>query len=137
MSHITMAQFCDRFPALILDGRGLPKKALDLNMLVLSATLGIAADRPYAEGEINAELQQWVLDFGRGFELDHVTLRRLLIDEKYISRDAGGKSYRLEAASLHYTYDASIRGLDLQTLVAQARDEREKRKQQFLKQSRQ
>jgi len=136
MSHITADQFCERFPALILDGRGLPKKALDLNMLLLSATLGMAADQPYTEGELNAELQKWVLAFGRGFELDHVTLRRLLIDEKTISRDAGGKSYRLEAASLHYTYDASIRDLDLQALVAQARDEREKRKQQFMKQSR-
>ena len=136
MAEITVAQFSDRFVALVLGARDLPKKALDLNILLLSAVLGLESGREYSEGELNAELQRWILEFGRNFGLDHVTLRRFLVDERFIRRDPAGKAYQLNPAGPRFTFDPAVRALDLQLLVAEARQERAERKQQYLHQSR-
>jgi hypothetical protein len=135
MTHITAAQFTDRFAALVLAGRELPKKHLDRHILLISSVLKIEPGRPYSEKEINEELQLWVIRFGRSFGLDHVTLRRYLVDEKYLARDATGGTYELAAEGLPYTFDESIRELDLEKLVAEAQQARELKKQQYLNRS--
>ena len=135
MPEITAAQFSNRFVALVLSARDLPKKALDFNILLYSSVLGLDPGRLYPEGELNAELQRWILEFGGGFGLDHVTLRRYLVDEKYLRRDPAGKSYQLHPDGPRFTYDPAIRSLDLQRLVAEARQERANRKQQHTRQS--
>ncbi|MGH2621825.1 MAG: DUF2087 domain-containing protein [Anaerolineales bacterium] len=135
MPEITAAQFSDRFVALVLSARELPKKSPDFNILLYSSVLGLEPGRLYSEGELNAELQRWILEFGGRFGLDHVTLRRHLIDEQYLRRDPAGTAYRLDPAGPRITYDPAIRSLDLQALVAEARQERAKRKQQHLQQA--
>jgi len=135
MSEITVAQFSDRFVALVLGARDLPKRQLDFNILLLSAVLGLESGREYSEGDLNAELQRWILEFGGKFGLDHVTLRRYLIDEKHLRRDPAGKAYQLNPAGPRFTYDPAVRSLDLQLLVAEARQERAKRKQEYMEQS--
>ena len=135
MSEIALAQFSDRFVALVLGARDLPKKALDLNILLYSSVLGLEAGRPYSEGELNAELQRWILGFAGNFGLDHVTLRRFLIDEKYLRRDPAGMAYQLEPAGQRFSYDRTIGSIDLYSLIADARRERESRKQEHLRQS--
>ena len=134
MSHITASQFTDRFVSLVLAGRELPKKQLDRHILLLSSILKLEPGRKYSEKELNEELQIWVIHFGRSFGLDHVTLRRYLIDEKVLIRDPAGGTYELAADGLPYTFDESIRALDLEKLVAEAKQARELRKQQYLKQ---
>jgi hypothetical protein len=135
MSEITVAQFSDRFVALVLGARDLPKKALDLNILLLSSVLGLEVGREYSEGELNAELQRWILEFGRNFGIDHVTLRRYLIDEKYLRRDPAGRAYQRDPAGPRFSYDPAVRALDPHLLVAEARQERVKRKQEHMQQA--
>ena len=135
MPEITAAQFAERFLALVLSARDLPKRPLDFNILLCSSVIGLQPERGYSEGELNAELQRWILEFGGGFGLDHVTLRRYLIDEKYIRRDPAGKAYQLDSEGPRFTYDPAIRSLDLQRLVAEARQQRAKRKQRHIQQS--
>ncbi len=135
MPEITTAQFSDRFVALVLSARELPKKSLAFNILLYSAVLGLEPGRLYSEGELNAELQRWILEFGGGFGLDHVTLRRFLVDEKYLRRDPAGTTYQLGQADQRFTYDPAIRSLDLEALVAEARQERQRRKQQHMRQT--
>jgi hypothetical protein len=134
MSHITAAQFTDRFPALVMAGRELPKKQLDRHIVLISACLKVEPDRLYSEREINEALQLWVIHFGRAFGLDHVTLRRYLIDDQYLVRDSAGGTYKLAAGGLPYTFDDSIRQLDLEQLVTEAKQARELKKQQYLNQ---
>jgi hypothetical protein len=135
MVHITALQFADRCVALILSGRELPKKHLDRHILLISSVLKLEPGRRYPEKEINEQLQIWVIHFGRSFDLDHVTLRRYLVDEKYLVRDSAGGTYLLATEGLPYTFDESIRELDLVKLVDDARQARELKKQQYLKQS--
>ena len=71
--------------------------------------------------------------FGDNLGLDHVTLRRFLVDEKYIKRDLSGKSYELVTSDLPYTYDQSIKKLNLKELINEAIKVQELRKQQYVK----
>ncbi len=133
MTHITAAQFRDRFIALYFGGQDLPKKPLDRQIVFISAVLGLDRQRQYSEGDINGELQKWVLQFGQRYNLDHVTLRRYLIDEKYLVRDSAGGAYQLVAEeTAPYTFDATLEHLDLAALIAEAKAARELKKQQYL-----
>lgn len=128
MTDITADEFSERFTSLVLGSRELPRKSRALNVLLLSAVLGFEPDRDYTEREVNAELQKWILSFGSGFGLDSVTLRRLLVDARFVRRDPAGRAYRLDNEGPRFEYDPAIRGLDLRALVAQARAIRETRK---------
>jgi hypothetical protein len=133
MTHITDSQFRERFASLYFSGQDLPKKPLDRQIVLISAILGLERQRKYSEGEINAELQKWVLQFGQRYSLDHVTLRRYLIDDKFIVRDASGGAYQLadRAAPLD-TFDATLENLDLAALIVEAKAARDLKKQQYL-----
>ena len=95
MEHISAAQFSDRFTTMVLRGHGLPKGAVDRHILWYSATLALATDRAYTEPELNDLLRGWTNRFGDSVDLDHVTLRRYLIDAGYVGRDAAGTTYTL------------------------------------------
>jgi hypothetical protein len=134
MTHITEAQFCERFVSLYFAGQDLPKKPLDRQIVLISAILGLEPARSYSEKELNGDLQKWVLLFGRRYNLDHVTLRRYLIDERYIVRDSAGSAYQLAARETPpYTFDATLQHLDLAALISEAKAARELKKQQYLK----
>lgn len=134
MPHITEAQFRERFVSLYFAGQDLPKKPLERQIVLISAILGLNPARVYSESEFNDELQKWVLLFGRRYNLDHVTLRRYLIDERYIVRDNAGSAYQLATReTLPYTVEAALQHLDLAALIAEAQAARELKKQQYLK----
>jgi hypothetical protein len=133
MSHISEATFINRFIAIILRGQVFPKKILDRHILYISATLRLEPDHPYAESELNDILRSWSTLFGDDIGLDHVTLRRYLVDEGYLQRDSGGESYQLTTSGLPYSYDTSISALDLEDLIHDARTERERKKQEYLR----
>ena len=131
MSHITSSEFSKRFAALILGARDLPKKPIGFHVLLVSALIGLDPEKDYAESELNEMLQDWAIRYGANFGLDHITLRRYLIDANYLSRDPSGSVYRLEASDHPYSYDPEIRSIDLEELIIQAKDDRERRKQQY------
>ena len=128
MSHITVSQFTTRFISLVLKGNGLPRKQLDCHILLMSAVLGLEAGRKYSEKQLNDELGSWSTRFGDNVCLDHVSLRRLLVDDGYLTRDAAGTTYVLKTEGWPHTIDPAIRSLDLQGLIDEAiRDNEERR----------
>ncbi|HLA98038.1 MAG TPA: DUF2087 domain-containing protein [Anaerolineales bacterium] len=135
MPHISKDHLISRFTALILGGRDLPKKDQDLHILFISATLSLDPQREYSEAELNDELRKWSAQFGDNFALDHVTLRRFLIDAGYLRRNTAGSEYQLNAIDMPYTYDESLKNLDLVKLIEDAKREREERKQRYLKEA--
>jgi hypothetical protein len=134
MTHITDEQFRERFAALYFSGQDLPKKPLDRDLVLLSTVLGLQPGRTYSEHELNGELQKWVIQFGRRYSVDHVTLRRYLIDERFIVRDNAGLAYQLaEREQMPMTFDPSLENIDLVALIDEAKAARELKKQQYLK----
>ena len=131
MNHITASQFAKSFASLILGGRVMPKKQISQHILFFSATLALQPDREYAEKELNEILGAWSSQFGGNFNLDHVTLRRYLVDTGYLTRDASGSSYRLGDGDPLTSFDDAIREIDLVVLVREAKANRERRKRQY------
>ena len=131
MPHIDESQFTNRFVSLIIGSQGYPKKELDRHVLLISAVLRLEPQRQYTESELNDELRQWTARFGDPVNLDHVTLRRFLVDEGYLRRDTAGRAYEV-TADWPYTVDPSVKSLDLEALVAEARAARERKKQQYM-----
>lgn len=135
MGVISLDEFSRRFLSLVLNQTGLPKKRADLHLLLYSATLNLQPGAPYSEKEINEQLQVWCLNFGKKIGLDHVSLRRALVDEGFLHRDASGSQYTLDLSALPDRYASEIRSLDLLRLLQQALEEKERRKQEYLKRS--
>jgi hypothetical protein len=131
--YITFDHFRERFTTLFFSGQDLPKKPIDRHIVYISAVISLQSDRKYTERELNEELQKWTLLFGERYNLDHVTLRRYLIDERYLQRDAAGGSYELATADRAYTFDRSLVGLDLAALIDAAKQDREMKRLQHLK----
>ena len=137
MPHITSSQFTERFVSLVLNGQAIPKKQLDRHVLFISAILKLDFARQYSEFELNEELRTWITRFGKNLSVDHATLRRFLVDERYMKRDAAGSSYVLNTTNLPYTYDRSIESIDLFELVSEGRRAKEERKRLHMREPQQ
>ena len=125
---ITVEKFSSQFPTLVLAQRVPPRKPESIHILLISAAIAFDLGRDYSETEVNSLLEHWVDEFGEGCGLDHVTIRRLLIDEGYLRRDTAGKKYAANSRGFRFRYDPMIRTLDLHGLIENARAEREARK---------
>src|SRR5262245_14370610 len=125
---ITHEQFSARFGALVLDQRVPPRKRDAIQVLLVSAVIGFDTRTQYSEAEVNATLKRWADDFGATLGLDYVTMRRLLVDEGYLTRDAFGAGYVANARGYHFRYEPMIRTVDLHALVEDARERRATRK---------
>ena len=132
MPHVSEIHFKERFLAIVLGSADLPKKALDRHILFFSATLSLEPGRAYAEKEIDDHLHVWALRFGRNLHLDHVSLRRYLVDHRYLSRDTSGRSYRLTPGDAYYSFEPSVRSIDLEALVQEEVAARDRKRQQYL-----
>ncbi len=101
-------------------------------MLLLSTVLNLDPDAIYSESQINEELCRWISRFGTSLTIDHVTLRRYLVDESILQRDQFGISYSLAPRIPFFSFDTSIRELDLERLVARSQEDRAARKKSYL-----
>ena len=68
-------------------------------MLAVAAR-SFAPGRSYSEGEVNAILQDWLAREGSILSVDHVELRRWLVDCRVLARDDYGRAYALGARGL-------------------------------------
>ena len=134
MVKITLDEFAKRLEAICLKkgGRGLPRKHRDQHILFKSIVLILKSDREYSEKELNETLLIWLTDIGRKIEIDHVTLRRHLVDEGYLYRDRAGKSYRVSNNEKVDLFESEINDVDPATLIEKALKNREQKKSQYL-----
>lgn len=79
---------------------GMPVRPQDQALLARLAAARFEAGRAYREGEVNETLTAWLATFCAPFGIDHVTLRRLLVDSRYLVRDPAGASYRVDPQRL-------------------------------------
>jgi len=128
---ISAAQFEERLAAICLGGAGtaFPRRMRDRHILYRSIIQRLDLARKYPEGELNEALQQWLLDIGTSLDIDHVTLRRYLIDERYLSRDANGNAYQVNPAGSNFVeFDPSIAAIDPFMVIQAAKDRVAERK---------
>ena len=94
---VTRQEFCSRLIDLCLNSgmTGLPRRSRDRHILLKSVVLTLSTAKEYTERDVNERLQIWLADIGRSIHLDHVSLRRWLVDEGYLERDSRGSTYRV------------------------------------------
>ena len=96
----------ERFRKLAIK-RGLTPGALldaspeDFNLLLLSLRREFVTVRRYNESEINEQLKNWLQTVGGMLEVDHVELRRWLVDLAILARDAYGHVYTVASVPAH------------------------------------
>jgi len=128
---ISVEEFEKRLAAICLNGSGasFPRKSRDRQILYCSIIQTLDRARKYSEPELNDALQEWLLHIGTCLDMDHVTLRRYLIDERYLSRDANGTAYQINAARIDsIEFEPSIAAIDPVTVIQTAKDRMAERK---------
>jgi len=83
------------FRRLLHSGRfaGFPRNPEHLDTVLAVAAGGLIRRRSYAEQEVNEVLTEWLGSVGAG--LDHVTLRRRMVDCGFLKRATDGSRYFL------------------------------------------
>lgn len=122
---VTATEFKERLAAICLSGgaAAFPRRYRDRQILYRSIIQRLEPHRKYSEEELNTALQQWMLDIGACLGIDHVTLRRYLIDERYLARDMDGSAYEVHAVgNATVEFEPEISAIDAFTVIQDAKD---------------
>jgi hypothetical protein len=135
MEAITAEEFKKRLVAISTThgSSGLPRKRRDRHILLKSVVLSMDITAEYSEHQINLMLQSWLRDVGPTPGVDHVELRRHLIDQEYLGRNRDGSRYWVAVSSRwQMEFDDAINGIDVPLLMKQAQLDVQEKKRQFL-----
>jgi hypothetical protein len=121
---ITAGEFQDRLAAICRGAdAAFPRKMRDRHIILRSILQLMTALSEYSEQSINAALRQWITHVGSGMDIDHVTLRRYLVDAGYLERSADGTAYRIHLNGRgEVAFDPAIDRVDPIVLVCEARE---------------
>jgi hypothetical protein len=131
---ITKQYFIKRLGDLCLRSglSGFPAGREEQHILMKSAVLGLDPSGTYTEREIDSKLQFWISEIVELKGIDHVTMRRCLIDAGYLARNKEGTCYQISAAQQPYSFESDIEQLDIATEIQNERDRIALRKKEYL-----
>lgn len=93
---ITAEEYERRSRVWFAEGRAyvyLPRRPRDRWIVLHALASSLPKDRALSEKEVNAAIQAWLGGQGKTFYIDHVSLRRELVDGGFLERDPAGHSY--------------------------------------------
>jgi hypothetical protein len=108
----------------------------DAALVLAAAAAAFKPDHVYAEREVNDILRDWLAQAGAMLDVDHVELRRWLVDSRLLDRDGFGRAYRRGSpASEAGVLAAALEDHDLNRIAHDARERdavaRDERKRQW------
>ncbi len=117
---ISLEEFIERIVKLCADRgpRGFPRAERDREILMKSMTLELDEKAIYRERDVNEHLKRWKRDIAPALDVDHVTLRRWLVDFGHLERTRDGKEYRVGFPPKSVAFDIEIYDVDLRATVA-------------------
>ena len=121
------------FRRLLQSGRleGFPKNPDHLHMVLAVAAGGLARRRPYAEWEVNEALAAWLDSVHAA--IDHVTLRRRMVDCGFLKRTTNGSRYFLNYGRVVEVLGDPVIEVDAAAIIDDVAIERQERKEAFLR----
>ena len=128
---VSADEFRTRLAAVCLGGggAGFPRRRRDRHILLMSVVLTLDDSTLYTEKELNEALQAWLAAVGKSTGIDHVSLRRYLVDERYVTRDNAGSEYRLsDRTETGVLFELPVERLDPAEILSEAREEAKRRK---------
>ena len=112
---------------------GLPRRTRDRHIVLKSVILTLERTREYSEGEINLELRSWLKGVENRIGLDHVDLRRRLIDHEYLGRSKDGSRYWVAVSSRkQMEFDSEIENADVSLIIQQGKQIILEKKRRYL-----
>jgi hypothetical protein len=105
-----------------------PKRPADQELFVALAASQIDAHRSCLESEVNERLRLWLETISEPFGIDHVTLRRMLVDSRILTRTPSGSMYQINVERLGEI--EAVRGIEPADVLAKIQSERDLRKRQ-------
>ena len=109
--------------------QALPTHPHVLDTLLAVATGGLARQRPYAEWEVNESLSAWLESVRT--KVDHVTLRRRMVDLGFLKRTKDGSRYYLNFGRVNGVLGDGAVEIDAGEMVDEIVREREARKNAY------
>ena len=100
-----------------------PTRRSDQELLLRLAAARFDYWRAYSEAEVNDTLTAWLDTFCAPYSIDHVSMRRYLVDARLLARDTSGTIYRLTAPAPDVEEEPA-------EVLAQIQRERAERKRQ-------
>ncbi|MYA15680.1 MAG: DUF2087 domain-containing protein [Gammaproteobacteria bacterium] len=121
------------FRRLLQSGRleAFPRNPDHLHIVLAVAAVGMARRRPYAEWEVNEALADW-LDSVRA-AIDHVTLRRRMVDCGFLKRTRNGSRYFLNYGRVVEVLGDPATEVDAGAIGNDVRSERDARKEAYFR----
>lgn len=115
---------------LLANGRltAVPKRPADQELLMALAASQLDAHGSWRESEVNELLGAWLETISEPFGIDHVTLRRMLVDSGLLTRTKSGSLYRINVQRVGEI--EAIRGIEPADVLSQVQNERDLRKRQ-------
>jgi hypothetical protein len=119
---ITAEEFRKRLAQLCTTGRStdLPRKPRDRSIILKSIALRLEPGKVYTEADLKSALTDWNGAVGNTMQVDHAALRRNLIDEKFLTRSADGRSYELVANAHAALFAQDVSSIDPAEVVNEA-----------------
>jgi len=130
MDIISCHQFKKRIVELCIRSAlpGFPRRRRDRHILLKSITLTLDTEARYTEQEINERLNLW-LSKCPSFNIDHVSLRRRLVEARYLVRSKDGSCYRLcVPAQIQQMFDPELDKIDVLETLRAGLDQIERKK---------
>lgn len=106
----------------------LPAKETDLEILLALAGAKFIAGREYRESEVNEALREWLATFCLPGSPDHVTLRRCLVDARFLTRNKAGSTYAATMGRVGEVIADCARDVEPAGILDEIRRGRESRK---------
>ena len=106
----------------------LPAREADLEILLALAGAKFVTGKEYRESEVNGLLRKWLATFCLPGSPDHVTLRRCLVDAKFLTRNKAGSAYVATMGRVGNVIADAARDVEPAGILEEIREGRESRK---------
>ena len=103
----------------------MPRRPADAELLLRLAAARFEAGTIYTEEQVNELLQAWLETISAPYGIDHVSLRRCLVDMQFVLRNASGSTYALNPGR-----DRRVAEVNPAEILADLQRERAMRKRQ-------
>jgi hypothetical protein len=107
---------------------GWPRRPEDQALLVRLTAARFEPGREYREPEVNDVVRDWVATFSAEHGIDHVTMRRALVDSRLLVRDRAGGLYRVDEAKRAQL--EPLRAIQPAAILRQVQEQRAARKRE-------
>lgn len=108
--------------------RRLPRSRKDTEVVLALAASALDPREVYTEKGVNEVLAEWMSGFTDAATMDHVTIRRYLVDGFFLLRDTGGKAYRTNQVMINQVIEPEARGVQPALILEEVLLERARRK---------